>query len=214
MATVRASTVVRSRGRRTRAERRVPTIVALVLTACLLPAACGDDGSSSPASGRSSPNTTSPPASASNAPPGADCPFSGATTPSQGDGLTSGAVLSSLTPAVAGCIDNVTVAFSTAPPAWSVAYSNGPFVDAKSGASVTPPGPVTLVVSFSGTTYPSVAGGSVPATLPTSPGNYVKGVSVFNGSGGSLEFAISLPQQLQYVTSQSKTPSNFVLSIG
>jgi hypothetical protein len=42
----------------------------------------------------------------------------------------------------------------------------------------------------------------------------VTGISVITGSNRSLEFIISLPQQMQYMTSQSKTPSDFVLSIG
>jgi hypothetical protein len=136
------------------------------------------------------------------------------TTPSQGSGTSSGAVIASLTPSVAGCIDTVTVDFKTPPPAWSVAYSAGPFVDSTTGKTVSVPGPVALVVSFSGTTYPGVPGGTTPATLPPAKNNYVTGVSVITATGGALEFIISLPQQYQYVTSQSKTPSDFVLSIG
>jgi hypothetical protein len=175
----------------------------VVALACLLAVGCGG-------SNRAATSTTLPAAST----PNADCPFSGATTPSQGPGTGSGAVIASLTPSVAGCIDNVTVDFKTPPPAWSVAYSNGPFVDSKTGASVTVPGPANLVVTLSGTTYPGIPGGTTPATIPPAKNNYVTGISIITGANGALEFIISLPQQLQYVTSQSNTPSNFVLSIG
>jgi hypothetical protein len=180
----------------------------VVAFACLLAVGCGD--STKAATSTTLRPTTLPPASA----PNADCPFSGATTPSQGGGTTSGAVIASLTPSVAGCIDNVTIDFKTPPPAWAVAYSNGPFVDSTTGKTVSVPGPSNLVVSFTGTTYPGVPGASTPATIPPAANNYVKGVTVVTGTGGSLQFIISLPQQLQYVTSQSKTPSNFVLSVG
>jgi hypothetical protein len=184
-------------------RRHVPSAVVLVAVACLLTVGCGD-------AKKTATSTTLQPASA----PNADCPFTGATTPSQGSGTLTGAVIESLTPAVAGCIDNVTVDFKTSPPAWSVAYSNGPFVDSTTGKTVSVPGPVTLVVTLSGTTYPNLPGGATPATIPPAKNNYVKGVSVITGTGGALEFIISLPSQLQYVTSQSKAPSNFVLSIG
>ncbi len=192
--------------------RRVASTLALVVVACLLVGACSDDkDTSSNGSNSSNAASTTLPA-ASN--PGADCPFSGTTTPTQGDGAASGTVIDKMTPSVAGCIDNVTIDFKTPPPAWGVAYSNGPFVDSTTGKTITVPGPANLVVSFTSTTYPGLPGGATPATIPAPSNNYVKGINVITGADGSLQFIISLPSQLQYMTSQSKTPSNFVLSIG
>jgi hypothetical protein len=186
---------------------RVASTVVVAL-ACLLAVGCGDSKPAATSTNHSA--TTLPAASA----PNADCPFSGVTTPSQGGGSSSGAVIASLTPSVAGCIDNVTVDFKTPPPAWSVAYSNGPFVDSKTGTTVSVPGPAHLVVTLTGTTYPNMPGGTTPATIPPAKNNYVTGINIITGANGALEFIISLPSQLQYVTSQSNTPSNFVLSIG
>ena len=135
-------------------------------------------------------------------------------TATSGPGLESGATISKVTPAKSGCIDNVTASFGTAPPAWTVAYQDGPFVDAKTGQAVTPPGPVTLVVTFKGTTDASLPGGTTPATVDPSGLDYVQAVSVISGPSGSLEWIISLPQKMQYTTSSSQVPADFVLGIG
>jgi hypothetical protein len=177
---------------------------ALVIALCLVATAC------SGASKSSTPESL-PPANTSS---GGSCPFTGTTAATQGAGQASGAVISSLSASVSGCIDNVTATFTGGTPSWTVAYSSGPFVDAKTGQTVTPPGPVTLVVTFAGTTYPSVPGGTTPATIAPSQLHYVKAVSVITGTGGSIEFIVSLSQQMQYTTSVSKTPSDFVLGIG
>jgi hypothetical protein len=185
----------------------------VVALACTLAVGCGDSKPAATSTNQPATNqpTTGLPAASA---PNADCPFSGGTAPTQGQGTSSGAVIASLTPSVAGCIDNVTVDFKTPPPAFSVAYSNGPFVDSKTGTTVTVPGPANLVVTFSGTTYPNIPGGTTPATIPPAKNNYVTGIHIITGTNGALEFIISLPSQLQYITSTSHTPSNFVLSIG
>ena len=103
------------------------------------------------------------------------------------------------------------VQFSTAPPGWSVAYKSGPFVDSGSGAAVTVPGPTTLVVTFNGTTY---GVGKTPTTVAPKGLDYVTGINVVSGPNGSLQWIFSLPQQAQYMTSQSNVPSNFTVAIG
>jgi hypothetical protein len=170
----------------------------------VLSSACSSGGSSSAPESLPPANTSS----------GGSCPFSGTTAPTQGPGQATGAAITSLSATVSGCIDNVTAKFSGGTPSWTVGYSDGPFVDAKTGKAVSVPGPADLVVTFAGTSYPGVPGGTTPATLPPSQLHYVKAVSVITGTGGSLEFIVSLPQQMQYTTSVSKTPSDFVLGIG
>ena len=165
---------------------------------CLGTVACGSSSKSA---------TTATTASA------ADCPFSGTTAPTHGSGASVG-VITSLSPSVSGCIDSVVAKFSTDVPAWKVGYSTGPFVDAKTGSSVSVPGPFELVVSLTGTAYPALPGGSTPATISPGRWNYVRGVTVLTGQGGALEFVVSLPTKMEYTTSVSQVPSELVLAIG
>jgi hypothetical protein len=171
----------------------------------LLLVACSSDSSPS-----STPESLAPADPSS----GSSCPFTGTTGATSGPGLESGATIAKVTVAKSGCIDNVTASFGTAPPAWTVAYQDGPFVDAKTGQAVTPPGPVTLVVTFKGTIDASLPGGTTPATLDPSSLDYIQAVTVISGPSGSLEWIISLSQQMQYTTSSSQVPADFVLGIG
>ncbi len=175
----------------------------VVAAAVLLVACSGGTSSTTPES--------LPPANTSGGGGASSCPFSGTTTPTHGSG-TATAVISSVTPSKSGCIDDVTATFSSGPPTWTVGYASGPFVDAKTGKAVAVPGPVTLVVTLAGTTYPGL--GATPTTVKPTGLDYVTNVTVITGTGGSLEWIVSLPSQMQYATSQSTVPANFVLSIG
>ena len=179
--------------------------VAAAFAASLLVVSCSSG--SSPSAGPES----LPPANTSSA---GSCPFAGTTASTQGAGLAAGAVISSVIATVSGCIDSATARFATAPPSWSVGYSDGPFVDARTGKAVSVSGPVNLVVTFKATTFPSLQGGPPPATVAPGHLHYVKQLTVITGSGGSLEWIVSLPQEMQYTTSVSQTPAYFVLSIG
>jgi hypothetical protein len=128
--------------------------------------------------------------------------------------LPAGAVMTMASASVSGCIDSFTTKFATAPPSWTVGYATGPFVDAKSGKAMSVPGPVTLVVTFRGTTFPALPGGPPPATVTPSKLHYLKQVTVITGSSGSLEWILSLSQRMQYTTSVSQVPADFVLGIG
>jgi hypothetical protein len=175
----------------------------VALTAAMALVACSSGSSSSTPQSLPPANTSGGSASS--------CPFSGTTAATQGHG-TATAVISSVTPSKSGCIDDVTAKFSAGPPSWTVGYASGPFVDAKTGQAVTVPGPVTLVVTLAGTTYPGL--GATPATVKPTGLDYVTNVTVITGTGGSLEWIVSLPSQLPYATSMSTVPANLVLSIG
>jgi hypothetical protein len=198
-------TIVWLTARRRVEGRRALTVPVAVGWCVLLAAGCSSGGSSP------TPEALPPADPTTDA---AGCPFTGTIAATQGSGQASGAVISKVTPSKTGCIDNVTAAFSTAPPSWSVAYQDGPFVDAKTGAAVPVPGPVMLVVTFSATTYPKLPGGATPATLDPGGLDYVQGVSVVTGQGGSLQWIVSLPEKLQYTTSVSNVPAEFILGIG
>jgi hypothetical protein len=139
----------------------------------------------------------------------ADCPFSGTLDASQSSGQADAAV-STVQTSKSGCIDNISFQFSTLPPSWTVAYADGPFVDA-GGNAIAVPGPTTLVVTFLSTTY---ANGAMPATIPTDALDYVTDIRVATAPNGSLQYLISLEQRAQYVTSVSRVPSNMILAIG
>jgi len=175
-------------------------VVAMVCVCCCVSlglVACGSSSKSA---------TTATTAGASS------CPFSGTTAPTHGSGAGVG-VITTVTPSVSGCIDSVVAKFSTAMPAWKVAYATGPLVDARTGTKVSVPGAFDLVVTFAGTTYP-LLGNSTPVTLSPSGWNHVKGVAVFTGPGGALEFVVGLPTKLSYTTSVAPPPTEFVLAIG
>jgi hypothetical protein len=192
-------------GRRPVHARRAFCVPLVAIGLCLAAVACSDDG------GSPAPESLPPAEQSSGA---ADCPFTGTTAATQGPGSASGATIAKVSPSKSGCIDNVTAAFSTAPPSWSVAYEDGPFVDARTGATVSVPGPVTLVVTFAATTDPSLPGGTTPATLGLGGLDHVQGVSVVSGQNGSLRWIVSLPEKLPYTTSVSNVPAEFVLGIG
>jgi hypothetical protein len=186
----------RARRRPAEARRRI-VAVAFALTLPLgLGAACGSDDTSSNA------GTTVALA---------DCPFSGTAAATQGGQQAAKAVLSSVTNSKSGCIDSLAFAFATPPPAWTVAYSTGPFVDAATNTTVSVPGPSTLVVTFAATTY---ANHSTPTTAPTSNLDYVTAINVITGPNGSLQWILSLAAPAQYQTSSSEVPSNFTLAVG
>ncbi len=167
-----------------------------VLAAVIVAAGCGSSGS------KASSGTTVALAS---------CPFSGTTAATADSTGAANSSVTAVTTSKAGCIDNIAFKFSTPPPGWSVAYKSGPFVDSGTGAAVTVPGPNTLVVTFFGTTYGE---GKTPATVEPKGLDYVAGINVVSGSDGSLQWIFSLPQQAQYMTSQSNVPSNFTVAIG
>jgi hypothetical protein len=170
--------------------------VAPVLAAAVVAAGCSSSGS------KASSGTTANLAS---------CPFSGTTAATADSTGPANSSVTSVTTSKAGCIDNIAFKFSTAPPGWSAGYKSGPFVDSGTGANVTVPGPNTLVVTFAGTTYGE---GKTPTTVAPKGLDYVTAINVVSGPNGSLQWIFSLPQQAQYMTSQSNVPSNFTVAIG
>jgi hypothetical protein len=173
-----------------RSLRVVPVVV--LLTA----AACGSSGSSS---------------SASSSVPLSQCPFSGTTASTSSNGGASTGTLTKVQTSKSGCIDNISFQFSSPPPSWTVSYANGPFVDSSTGAPVSVPGPMTLVLSFAGTSYSAA---KPPTTVAPNGLDYVKGINVVAGPNGSLEWIISLDAKAQYTTSESNVPPNVTLAIG
>ena len=186
----------RARLMRTTTKRRAGWGLALAAVA-LLATGCGSDNS---ASSSASGTTVAL----------ADCPFSGTTANTSGSGAASSSV-SKVATSKSGCIDNIAFEFSTVPPSWTVAYSDGPFVDASTNAPVSVPGPATLVVTFAGTTY---GAGKTPSTVAPTDLDYVSGINVITGPDNSVQWILSVPQKAQYATSVSNVPSNFQIAIG
>jgi hypothetical protein len=186
----------RSRGYGIARRRKIVAVAAALTLPLGLVAACGSDDTSS---------TTGTSVAL------ADCPFSGTAAASQGgQPAANAAVLDKLTTSKSGCIDSLAFEFSTPPPAWTVEYAPGPFVDA-ANVPVSVPGPATLVVTFAATTY---ANHPTPTTASTSNLDYVKAINVITAPNGSLQWILSLAEQAQYQTSSSEVPSNFTLAVG
>ena len=121
--------------------------------------------------------------------------------------------VSGVTPSKDGCIDNVQFNFGGSTAKWSAAYATGPVNDA-SGTAVSLPSGSNLVVTFEDTTYGPASSASSPVTIPPNSLDYVSQITVVPGTGGALQFVMTLDQQLQYVVSSSETPAYVTLGVG
>ena len=190
-------------------------VAGLVLAAALL-AACGSDGTSSSTSA-----TTAASGSASAAASaGGACPFSGAvqTVSVPGPG-TPAATLTDILPNPSGCVDQVRLNFSPALVPAVVGYN----VSGVTTTTVAGSGP-QLIVKLGG---PAVAGGTSsasaqqaasvtwngPSTIAPASLTHVKQITVQRGDAGEVDVILTLDGKGQFLTSTSSVPAYLVVSV-
>lgn len=132
--------------------------------------------------------------------PNASCPFSGATTSQSEPGSASSTQLTSVTPTPAGCIDNVTLAFSK-----TLASSVTAYQSTSAGASGA-----VLVVTLQHT---ALGGGLKPGTTYPKNVSYVSAVQLSSASG-TVVFHITLDKVRPFLVSSSQVPPQLVIAVG
>jgi hypothetical protein len=160
--------------------------VLMVMVCALGAAACG---SSSKATGSSSPTSASGP-----------CPFSGSTGPQSQPGASTATQLTDVNSSTAGCIDNVQFKFSPALAASTAAYQT----------TSSTPGEVTLALTLKATlALPSGKSSQVPRDL-----NYVTKVQVLTPTTGEIQILVTMPKKQPFLLNSSQVPPELELAIG